>query len=260
MTATDETIRWLPSWTRTLNEAEAGTLLDAARGGLRLEVWAASAHELLPQASLERRRELIRMVREDLLDHVDGAIQETAFLRLFQAGSAHRRRSLFFGRLLARRALISPALDALITPALVAASAPLAPATAGDIPAEAWDAWLRSRLKPDIGDEAFKKTRSTLQTAFADAGVLTITGARSRHTRVCHGEPDALAFTWVVVDELVQRGGEADDAWVLRDSFASRLFGTRVEYGMAAIEAGIAAGLLRRSYLAGAPRVLAGER
>lgn len=260
MIAAPDVGAWLPSWTRTLNEAEAGTLLDAARAGLPVSEWATEAHDRLPQASVARRRELIRMVREDLLDHSEGVIRGSTYLRLFQEGSAHRRKGLLFGRLLARRSLVAPALDALISPALAALDAPLAPEDAGDIPTEAWDRWLRRALKPDIGEEAFRKTRSTLQSAFEDAGVLAISGARARVTRARHGEPDALAWCWVVADELAGRGGEADDAWALRASFAARLFGTRPEYGMAALDAGVASGLLRRSYLAGAPRLLVGER
>lgn len=248
---------WLTSWTRTLNEAEASTLLDSATPGESVETWAARGHELLPQASLPRRRELIRIVRDDLLDHTEGRIADAAFLRLFHAGSVHRRKGLLWARLLSRRPLVAAALEALILPALAASDAPLAPLNADLVPASAWDAWLRSVLRPGIPDEAFKKTRSTVRTSLATAGIVVLTG---NTTRVTHAEPDPLAWSWSLADELARRGGETDEGWALRDSFAARLFGTRREYGMACLEAGIGAGLLRRSYLAGVPRVLVGER
>ena len=250
----------LPSWTRTLNEPEAGTLLDAAVPGGSVDAWAALTDGLLPQASVPRRRELIRIVREDLLDHEAGVIEDTAFLRIFRAGTAHRRKGLLWGRLLSRRPLVEPALEALVLPALRAFDTPLAPHEADVIPAQSWDSWLYSVLRPGIPSEAFKKTRSTLQTALASAGVLQFEANRARTTHVIHAEPDPLAWSWIVADELGRAGGENDEAWALRDSFAARLFGTRPEYGMACIEAGIGAGLLRRSYLAGVPRLLVGAR
>lgn len=257
MTASQVEREPLTSWTRTLNEAEAGTLLDSATPGEAVDAWAARGHDLLPQASLPRRRELIRIVRDDLLDHADNVIQDTAFLRLFRAGSPHRRKGLLWGRLLSRRPLVESALPALVLPALAASDAPLAPQNADLVSAAAWDSWLRSVLRPGIPAEAFKKTRSTLQAALASAGVLT---RGNQTTCVVHAEPDPLAWSWSVADELARGGGETDEAWALRDSFAARLFGTRREYGMACLEAGIGAGLLRRSYLAGVPRLLVGDR
>lgn len=249
---------WLPSWTRTLNESEAFTLLDHARPGVSLDQWAREGHDLLPQASLARRRELIRIVREDLLDHDGTTIAESAFGRLFRAGSPHRRRGLLYGRLLARRPLVRPALEALVAPAFARMDAPLAPPDADRIPAQDWDEWLRGVLRPGIPDEAFKKTRSTLQTALADAGTVTISGSTARTIRAQHGEPDALAWAWVLAAELAASTQETDDGTAVRDSFAARLFGTRPEYAASCVEAGIAEGLLRRSYLAGSPRLLVG--
>ncbi len=251
---------WLTSWTRTLNEAEASTLLDSATPGESVETWATHGHDLLPQASIPRRRELIRIVRDDLLDLTEDRIADTAFLRLFRAGSFHRRKGLLWARLLSRRPLVGAALEALVLPALAASDAPLAPLDADLVPASAWDAWLRSVLRPGIPDGAFKKTRSTLQTALASAGIVSLSGNTIRTTRVTHAEPDPVAWSWTLADELARGGGETDEGWALRDSFAARLFGTRREYGMACLEAGIGAGLLHRSYLAGVPRLLVGER
>lgn len=251
---------WLTSWTRTLNEPEAGILLDAAVPGDQVDAWAARGEEVLPQASRDRRRELLRIVRDELLDLADGRIVDTAFLRLFRGGSPHRRKGLLWGRLLARRPLVEPALHALIVPALAASDVPLAPLDSDRIDAAAWDTWLRSILRPGIPPEALRKTRTTLQGGLAAVGVLQIEGNAIRITRVTHAEPDPLAWAWTLADELARGGGETDEARALRDSFAARLFGTRREYGMACLEAGISAGLLRRSYLAGIPRLLLGER
>src|SRR5690606_16514151 len=92
-----EATEFLTSWTRTLNEEDALTLLDSAHPGARVEEWVELGHQLLPQASLARRRELIRIVREELLDTRDGVIDASAWLRLLQGGSPHRRLGLLYG-------------------------------------------------------------------------------------------------------------------------------------------------------------------
>lgn len=240
----------LTSWTRTLNEEDALTLLDSAHAGTSVEEWATLGDRLLPQASPARRRELIRIVREELLDSRDGTIVGSAWLRLFQEGSPHRRLGLLYGRLWRNRPLVLRALDELVHPALERSDRPLAPHDADLIEAEAWDRFLRASLRPDVPHEAFVKTRSTLQGALRDVGVLEITGNRGRVIRVRRGRPDPLAFAWVLARELLDRG-DVSEAWAGRDSFAARLFAPRADYGATCIDAGVVAGLLRREHLMG---------
>lgn len=58
----------LTSWTRTLNVEDALTLVDSAYAGTSVEEWAERSDLTLPQASPARRRELIRIVRDELLE------------------------------------------------------------------------------------------------------------------------------------------------------------------------------------------------
>lgn len=258
MTAEVASEPWLPSWTRTLNEAEALTLLDLARPGAGVTEWKAGGHEGLPQGSLPRRRELVGIVLSDLLDVREGVIEDSSFLRAFRTGSPHRRRCLLLGRYLARRALVAPALAAVVRPALVRSEVALAPAGSAEITPVEWDRWLRSVLRPGIPSEAYKKTRSTLQSALASAGCVTLEGNRSRTTRATRGDPDAVAWAWTLADEIGRGGGECDEAWASQHSFAALLFAPRADAAASMIEAGIAAGLLRRSFLAGRARLLVG--
>lgn len=247
---------WLTSWTRTLNEGDALDLLAAAAPGTTVVAWESDAERELPQASRPRRREMIRIVREELLDHEDARITDSPFLRLFHGGSPHRRLDLLYGRLLARRPLVPVALDRLVHPALVAADAPLAPANSDQIRPETWDSFLRDVLRPGIPDEAFKKTRSTLQTALSRVGVLEITGNTTRTTRVRHGDPDPLAFAWTVSAEMARNGmTEAPETWARSSSFAARLFAPRPEVAEVCIDLGVREGLLVRGYLAGSARL-----
>jgi hypothetical protein len=134
--------------------------------------------------------------------------------------------------------------------------APLASNDADWIRPEVWDTFLREVLRPGIPDEAFRKTRSTLQTALARVGVLDITGNTTRTTRVRHGDPDPLAFAWVIADELARTGmTEAPESWALQFSFAARLFAPRRESAEVGLDLGVREGLLNRGYLAGSPRL-----
>lgn len=241
---------FLISWTRTLNEEDALSLLDAALPGTPVEEWEELGHRLLPQASQARRRELIRIVREELLDTREGVIVASTWLRLLQEGSPHRRLGLLYGRLWRNRPLVLRALDELIHPLLARSHRPLAPHDSDALNADDWDAFLRSCLRPDVPSEAFAKTRSTLQGALRVVGVLEITGNRGREFRVKRGRPDPLAFAWTVARELSDRG-DASESWGLRDSFAARLFAPRLDYASACVDAGVTAGLLRRTHLLG---------
>lgn len=249
----------LVSWTRTLNEDDALALLDAARPGMPLPEWEAAGDGLLPQPSRPRRRETIRMVRDELLDHDGAAVAGSTFLRLL-AGSPHRRSTLLRARLHARRAWVTRALDELVAPALAAAEAPLAPTAAAAIPAAAWAAFVDRHVAPPTPPSARQKTRSTLQTTLARLGVVTLDTARDRGAVAHRAEPEALAFGWLLLDELRATGrAEAPASWAGTDSLAARLFLPRPDWAARCVDAAVSAGLLREGYLAGASRLHPGE-
>lgn len=238
----------LTSWTRTLNVEDAFALLDVANPGMSVRAWMELGDTLLPQTSQARRTELLRIVRTDLLDTAHEVIVQSSWLRLFQGGSPHRRSGLFFGRLWRKRPLIAAAIDTLILPALANTDRPLSPHDSDLVPHEAWDTMLRKVLHPDVPHEAFTKTRSTLQAAFRDVGVLELLTSPRRTTRVRHARPDPLAFAWVLAHELAELRDQAE-SWALHSSFAARLFAPRPDYVALCIEHGLEAGLLTRNYL-----------
>lgn len=250
----------LTSWTRTLNEDDALALLDNATPGMTLSEWEELAHLGLPQARHDRRRELVHIVREELLDHDGSHILPSAFLRLLQNGSPWRRICLLYGRRLFHMPLAVRTLQALLLPALARLDEPLAPDEAGHLDQEDWDQFLHDTLLPDTGPQAFEKTRSTLQRHFARLRVLEISGHGRRTTLVQHSEPDPIAFCWLVAHELHSIGQlEVEQSWVMRQAFASQVFAVRPAYALACLQAGIQEGLLVRGYLAGVERLHPGE-
>lgn len=239
----------LPSWTRTLNAEDAASLLDLARPGMTLADWTEEGHRLLPQASAPRRRDLLRLVRQDLLDH-DEAILDSSFLRLFQGGSPHRRDTLLHGRLAARRPWVERAVDELIAPALAASQRPLAPHDSDLVPDNAWTDFIARHLRPGTPPEARQKTRTCVIRALRDVGVLT----DGPQTRVRRGRPEPVAFAWLVGDELRRDARqEVPRTWASTRSFAARLFGVDPGYAEGCLDAGAAADILLTAQLMAQP-------
>ena len=142
----DVTVAPVPTWTRTLNERDAYELLDLAEPGMPLADWRERAHARLPQSSHARRRELVREVERDLLDHDDHHVLPSAFLRLFHAEGPFVRKGLFLGRLLLVRPGVAEAIDELLLPAVARAEEPLSLAQDAHVPGPAWDDWLHAHL------------------------------------------------------------------------------------------------------------------
>lgn len=244
----------VPTWTRTVAFEDAAVLLDAAQPGMTLDDWAELGHQVLPQAQRASRTHLIRVVRDDLLDHDETRILDRAFLRLFQEGSPRQRAALVTARTAWRRPVVLRSLEKLVHPALARADEPLASHDADLIPDDAWRELLVSSLPANTGATAVQKTRSTVISVLADAGVVELDPERV--TRVRHARPDPLAYTWMLAHELrVANRAEAPESWALRDAFAARLFAPEPHYAATCLNAGIEAGLLVRGYLAGAARL-----
>jgi len=248
----------LKSWTRTLNEDDAMMLLETSTPGTGREAWTEHGHAVLPQASRPRRRETLRIVADKLLDWRDDEVADTAFLRLFQAGTSYRRRTLFYGRLLARESWILRALAELVHPHLERTREPLAPPDVDLVPDEDWRAFIRRHA--DIPDSAFAKTRSTIHKNLAHLGVLRVEGSSTRTTRVQHAEPDPVGFGWLLAHDLTTTGrSEAGQSWARVDALPSKLFAVRPEYADRCIDLAVEEGLLRRGFLAGMARLHVGE-
>jgi hypothetical protein len=247
-------------WTRTLNEEDALALLDTAQPGEAVADFEARALAELPQVRRPRRVETIRMVRDRLLDHRDGRISDGAFLRLMKSGASPRRTALLWGRFVYPMPLVHDTLSQVIAPWLAAADDPRSPPGAGRATREDWDAALRGLLNPEVTPATLDKTRSTLQTLFARAGILTfdaVPPGRPRTTQVHHGRPDPLAFAWLVGHELRTSGrGEITERAAASESFAARLFLPLPAYAAQCLEAGAQAGVLVSSHLMGMPRYL----
>lgn len=182
------------SWTRTLNLDDAHTLLALTRPGDEEVAWVARAHEALAHQSPPRRRELVRMVREELLDWEDGCVAPGLFLTHYAAAGASGQVELLDVQWALTHPLPLVAVAELVEPALACAE----PA----IPLARVDALVEDRLTTR-STASLRKTRTVLVGALEGVGALDTRGTGQHRTLVarrgCPG-PEARAY-------LVARGG-----------------------------------------------------
>lgn len=257
----------LESWTRTLNEDDALTLVDLARPGLPLDAWTEDAHDALPQAGRDRRTETIRLVRERLLDWdaaPDGeppTVAATDWLRLMHDGAPYARVELLWGRYLFDQAWVRRAIEHLVAPALAAADTPLSPRDADRIDLDRWTDFVDAHLRPDAGDASRPKTRQQIQRALSRLGVLEIEDPRAGLTRAVHARPAPVVFGWLLAHEMrLTRRTELDLEHAAARSATARLFLPARAYARRCLDEAVALGVLRQSYLAGRARLHPGER
>lgn len=182
------------SWTRTLNLDDAHTLLALAEPGATVEAWTAACHAALPRLSAPRRRELVRIVRDDFLSWEDGRIELGLFARHYHAAPAMVQVELVNVQWALTHPLPLVAVEALVEPALAAADP--------EIPLGAVDALVHRTLATRSA-ASLGKSRTVLLGALEGVGALESSGT-GKHRRLFarRGAPDPATCAY-----LVERGG-----------------------------------------------------
>ena len=242
-------------WTRTLNEDDAMNLLDSVTPGQTMAAFKAQALADLPQAGRDRRVELVRLVWQHLVDTRDDVALPRDYLRLFVGAPPPRRTALLWGRFTSTVPLVADVLATVIEPTLDRAEQPFAAPDAAVLGQAEWDAALATLLRRGAPRSVIDKTRSTLQLVLSRCGILVVTGTRSRSTTVRRGDPDGLAFAWLIAQELrTGHHSEMPERIATASSYAARLFLPTEDRALACLEAGVRGGVLLRSYLMGSAR------
>jgi hypothetical protein len=195
----------MKSWTRTLNLADAHTLLALAEPGLERFVWESRCHEALAERKLVRAREtgLIRLVRETFLAFdEDSTIIENLFLRLYQnpGTSALGQQDLVRLAWALSNPVTKLAVGRLVLPALSRDGQAITLA--------AIDAFVADVVETKAPD-ALRKTRTTLLSALEGIGVVETKGTgRHRQVKATLAEPHPIVFTYLLLSDLAERGGD----------------------------------------------------
>ncbi|HMV65271.1 MAG TPA: hypothetical protein PKA64_00375 [Myxococcota bacterium] len=188
----------MKSWTRTLNLDDAHTLLAVAEPGTRVDDWSDICHGLLPELSVARRRELIRILRDGFLDiGADGRIVSGLFLEQYRDAPAVAQIDLVQIQWALSHPLTLVAVEELVAPALECGEP--------DIPLDDVEALVEEKLVTS-SLESRRKTRTVLLGALEGVGVLVTRGTGQHRTlRASRGAPHPLAFGYLVMRDLAER-------------------------------------------------------
>jgi hypothetical protein len=204
------------SWTRTLNLDDTHTLLAKSLVGISLDEWTTACHTALPSLSVERRRELIRMIRGEFLTWTEqSTIEDGLFIRLYHSATAMDQIDMVHHRWAASHPLTLETAKSFIAPILEKSSL-LDP----EIPLRELDLFVAKTIKSK-SKESLRKSRTVLINALESIGVLTITGTgKNRVIRATRGAPSYIAFTFLLMGWMTARG---DDAIMTMEAIDSSL-------------------------------------
>lgn len=171
------------SWTRTLNLHDAHTLLALAEPGIRRLAWTDACHSSLPHLSTARRRELIRMVRDDFLEWDGTAVEPGVFQKAYDSATAGEQVELVAVRWAQSHPLPEHAVARLVEPALERGDP--------ELPLSTVTAWI-DRVVDTDSRASLTKTRAVLLAALEGTGALGTRGTgQHRSVWAKRGEPSA---------------------------------------------------------------------
>lgn len=181
------------SWTRTLNLPDAHALLALARPGTPQLVWERACHAHLGHLSTARRRELIRIVREEFVALDDRRLASNRFLHHYDQATADEQHELVCAQWALSHPLSLATVAHLVQPALDADDP--------QIPLARLDAFVDEQLATDSA-QSLRKTRRVLVKALEDVGCLGTRGTgRHRTIWARHGQPSRALWAYLVERE-----------------------------------------------------------
>ena len=228
----------MKSWTRTLNLDDAHTLLALVQPGMPFETWKNECHAALSDLSMPRRRELIRILRDDFLEWTDdGLVSDGLFLQFYDRATAVAQVDL----VALQWALSHPL-------ALLAAEQLVGPALQGSDPSislQEFDALVEQNVETESA-ESLRKTRTVLLGALENIGTLITRGTgQHRSLAAARGLPHPMAFGFLVLRDLRNRQIDAMmSSEVAESSLPMRLTQCHPAHGRECIEWNIKANIL----------------
>ncbi len=228
----------MKSWTRTLNLDDAHSLLALAQPGLSCEEWSQACQKQMPDLSLARRRELIRLVRDGFLDWTpDDRIAPGLFLEIYAQSPASGQLHLVDVQWAMSHPLTLIAVEHLVAPALERAQR--------DIPFDTVEAFV-SRHVETGSEESRRKTRTVLLGAMEGIGTLVTRGTgQHRSLEAASGRPHPAAYGYLIRRELAERGVDGMmHSEATESSIASRLTQCGPAHAARCVEWNLSRGIL----------------
>ena len=216
--------------TKSIDIDEALMLIDLTREYESVAAWQDEALFRLPQASRQRRQEIVRSVRRKFLQTKDDRFVVTPLLTLLTAQTLDGRlkRDLLFAQYLRTTPLVWEAIRQVVLPHAEAGARPLARPEDAEIPQAEWDALLESKLR-QYTNTTFSRTRRHITAHLTKFGLLEarrVPGDRiAKRFFACFYEPDPRAFWFSLALEFTDHG------WTSRSlDYVTNQSWTRIAY------------------------------
>ena len=178
---------------------DAHDLLARAEPGIDRAAWTEACHRALPELSMPRRRELVRLLRDHFLSWTsDARLEDGLFVHCYHRASALGQIDLLAVAWAMSHPLSLVACDRLVAPALASGAL--------DIPLDAVEDLVADHVDTTSA-ESRRKTRTVLLGALEGVGTLTTRGTgKHRSLAAARATPHPLAFGYLVLLDLQQRG------------------------------------------------------
>ena len=197
--------------TKSIDIDEALMLIDLTREYQSVAAWQDEALYRLPQASRQRRQEIVRSVRRKFLETEDDRFVATPLVTLLttRALDGRLKRDLLFAQYLRSTPLVWEAIQQVVLPHSDAGSQPLVKDSDAEISLDEWNALLDSRLRT-YTDTTLSRTRGHITAHLVKFGLLearNVPGDRiAKRFFARFYEPDPRAFWFSLAMEFVEQG------------------------------------------------------
>jgi hypothetical protein len=216
--------------TKSIDIDEALMLIDLTREYESVAAWQDEALFRLPQASRQRRQEIVRAVRRKFLQTENDRFMTTPLLALLttQTFDGRLKRDLLLAQYLRTTPLVWEAIQQVVLPHAEASARPLAGSEDATITLDEWIAFLDGRLNTTTSSTVVK-TRSHITAHLTKFGLLEarpVPGDRfAKHFFARFYEPDPRAFWFSLALEFVEQG------WTSRSlDYVTHESWTRISY------------------------------
>ena len=197
--------------TKSIDIAETLMLIELTRDYGRLADWQDEALFRLPQASRQRRQEIVSAVRHKFLEHENDHFVSTPLLTLLTAPLLEIRlkRDLILAQYLRTTPLVWEAIQQVVLPHAEAGARPLTGPEQAEITLEDWMTFLGDRLNTTT-PSTVSKTRQHITAHLTKFGLLEARprpGDRIAKQFFAHFyEPDPGAFWFSLAVEFIEQG------------------------------------------------------
>lgn len=236
--------------TKSIDVDEALMLIDLTREVEGLAAWQDEALYRLPQASRQRRQEIVRSVRRKFLQTDNDRIIATPLWTLLTTHTVDGRlkRDLLFAQYLRTTPLVWEAIQQVVLPHAKAGGRPLAKDEDAEISQDEWDSLLERRLR-QYTDTTFSRTRRHITAHLTKFGLLEarkIPEERYAKRFFAHFyEPDPRAFWFSLATEFADQGWTSRSLDFIVDQSWTRIaYCTRSTYARFVMEEAERAGLV----------------